>query len=87
MSKGRGSLESAPGAVTIDVGTVGLEVEDEDEDEGEDDESGGMTEVKVAAAGFAVDVEENLRRLSDVVFAVPLDDSSMPTPSCRRWSS
>lgn len=87
MSKGRGSVEPAPGAVTIDVGTAGVEVEVDDEGEGEDDESGRMTEVKVAAAGFAVDVEENLRRLSDVVFAVPLDDSSMLTPSCRRWSS
>lgn len=91
MSKGRGSVEPAPGAVSIDVGTAGVEVEveveDEDEGEGEDDESGRMTEVEVAAAGFAVDVEENLRRLSDVVFAIPLDDSSMLTPSCRRWSS
>lgn len=75
-------MEPAPGAVTIDVGSA--EVEDEDEVEGEDVEPGRLTGVKVASAGFAVDVEENLSRLSAVVFAVPFDDSSMLTLSCRR---
>ena len=60
----------------MDVGSA------EDDVEGEDDEPGSTTEVEVAAAGLAVDVEENLSRFSAVVFAVPFDDSS--TLSCRR---
>lgn len=52
--------------------------------EGDEDEPGRTTGVRVAAAGFAVDVEENLRRLSEVVLGVPLVDSSMFTLSWRR---
>ena len=83
MSKGRGRPKPVSGAVTMSVGCA--EVEEEDVVEGEEDEPGRTTGVKVAAAGFAVDVEENLRRLSEVVLTVPLGDSSMFTLSWRRY--